>query len=156
MNKILQKILIISLFGALWACDTSRVFDTYHAISDQTWHKDSLVTFHLNIEDTIQNHDLYVNIRNDMNYGYSNLWLFLEIEQPGGSALRDTFEIVLADPSGKWLGKGLGGLKTRETIYRRNVYFPVSGNYKVNVQHGMRNDLLDGICDVGFRVERIN
>ena len=104
---------------------------------------------------TVQNYNLYINIRNDINYGYSNLWLFVDIEQPDGASICDTFEMVVADASGKWLGEGFGGLKTRKAVYRSNVYFPHSGKYKVSVQQGMRENKLEGISDVGFRVEKM-
>lgn len=139
-----------------YACDANRVFEDYRAIPDGKWHKDSLVVFDIPISDTLVNHNLYVNVRNDINYNYSNLWLFIEIAQPGGTAVRDTFEMALADPAGKWLGEGFGGLKTRQAIYRRNVFFPVSGVYTISIGQGMRQEVLSGISDVGFRVEKVD
>ena len=44
-------------------------------------------------------------------------------------------------------------MKTTETLFRKNVYFPKAGNYKVQIQHGMRGKILTGITDVGIRVE---
>jgi gliding motility-associated lipoprotein GldH len=83
------------------------------------------------------------------------LWLFIKIIQPGDTtAVRDTFEFTLADPTGKWLGEGFGGVKTNEMLFKRNVYFPVSGIYEIQIQHGMRGKLLEGITEVGFRVEK--
>lgn len=153
MKKVFQLGFIGLFLMALAACDGHRIFDEYQAVSEGSWCKDSLMVFTIPISDTIQNHNLYINIRNDINYGYSNLWLFVEIEQPNGLAVRDTFEMAIADASGKWLGEGFGGLKTREAIYRRNVFFPNSGNYKISIQQGMRNNKLEGVTDVGFRVE---
>jgi gliding motility-associated lipoprotein GldH len=148
-----------SIFGIILAgftsCDSGRVFDKYHEISDSEWHKDSLVVFKIPVNDTLNTHNLLLQIRNETNYKYSNLWLFVEIEQPGGEVLRDTFEIVVAHPSGRWLGKGFGGLKTLQTIYRRDVFFPVSGEYTISLQHGMREEVLTGIHDVGIRIEKI-
>ncbi|MBW6536815.1 MAG: gliding motility lipoprotein GldH [Mariniphaga sp.] len=154
-----NRIILFYLFGVILAgftsCDSGRVFDQYREISDSEWHKDSLVVFKIPVNDTLKNHNLLLQIRNETKYKYSNLWLFIEIEQPGGEVLRDTFEIVLADPTGRWLGKGFGGLKTLQTIYRRDVYFPVSGEYTISLQHGMREEILTGIHDVGIRVENI-
>lgn len=154
--KVFQLIIIGLLLVVLSACDTNRVFDEYKPILGESWHQDSLLVFTIPITDTIQNHNLYVNIRNDINYGYSNLWLFVDIEQPNGAAKRDTFEMALADPSGKWLGEGFGGYKTRQAIFRSNVFFPNSGEYKISIQQGMRQTQLDGISDVGLRVEKMN
>lgn len=156
MQKISPLFIIGLLLIVISACDTSRVFEEYQTVNKAGWHKDSLVVFDIPVADTIQNHNLYINIRNDINYGYSNLWLFVTIENPGGLAVKDTFEMVLADPSGRWLGEGFGGLKNRQVIYRGNVFFPNSGDYKISVQHGMREEILKGISDVGFRVEKMN
>lgn len=143
--------LILILFSS---CDKNRVYDKYEPIPPLGWNKDSLVVFSVPITDTLQNHNLYLNIRNDINYSYSNLWLFIEIKQPGEIAVTDTFEILMADGAGKWLGEGFGGIKTRQVAYRSGVYFPVSGEYKISIQHGMRDDILKSINDVGFRVEK--
>lgn len=154
-----KLIILFSLFSVILAgftsCDSGRVFDQYREISDSEWHKDSLVVFKIPVNDTLKNHNLLLQIRNETKYKYSNLWLFIEIAQPGGEVLRDTVEIVVAHPSGRWLGKGFGGLKTLQTLYRRDVYFPVSGEYTISLQHGMREEILTGIHDVGVRVEKI-
>lgn len=149
----LNFLFFIAVLVLISACDDNRVFDEYKAIPETGWNKDSLLVFEIPVTDTTQNHDLYINIRNDIKYKYSNLWLFVEIAEPGGAAHTDTFEVTLADPSGKWLGTGFSGIKTREVVYKRNVYFPVSGLYKINIQHGMRDVVLQGITDVGLRVE---
>lgn len=147
--------LIITLL-TLFSCDSSGVFDEYKQIPQSKWHKDSLIIFEVPVNDTVLNYNLFLNIRNEVNYPYSNLWLFIEIFQPGGMAVKDTFELILADPSGKWLGKGLSGIRSRKVIYRRNIFFPLSGSYFVKIGHGMRPDILKGIHDVGVRIEKIN
>lgn len=157
MKRLAVQFLIIGiLIIIILSCDNSRIFEEYQSIPKSGWHKDSLAVFNFPISDTLQNYNLLVSVRNEITYNYSNLWLFIEIDQPGGVALKDTFELALADPLGKWLGEGFGGLKTRQVLYRRNIWFPVAGNYKINVQQGMREEKLTGIRDVGFRVEKLN
>lgn len=157
MRKIGFQILFVGLMlTIISACDKNRVFEEYKKIPLSGWDKDSLVVFNIPIIDTLQNHNLYLNIRNDIDYKFSNLWLFIEINQPGGNTVTDTLEVLLANPTGEWLGKGSGGIKTRQVLFRRGVYFPVSGNYKINIQHGMREKLLEGITDIGFRVEKLD
>ena len=154
MKKLGLRILAGCVFviSAL-ACNNDSVFNKYKPIPKAEWHRDSLVVFQVPVTDTVQNHNLFINVRNDIEYKYSNLWLFVEIIQPGDTmAVTDTFEVTLADATGKWLGHGFGGVKTNEMLFKGNVYFPVSGNYIIQIQHGMRGKLLDGITDVGFRV----
>jgi len=157
MYKFLIRFFVFVIAAAVGiSCDQTQVFGKYNAIPDAQWHKDSLVVFTVPVTDTLQNHNLRVNVRNETTYNYSNLWLFVEIIQPDGETMKDTFQMVLAEPSGKWLGDGIGKLKTRQAIFRRNVYFPVSGEYTVKIQHGMREETLRGIHDVGFSVEKVN
>ena len=157
MNKFTTQLLIFTLFILyLSSCDKNRIFEDYRSIPELEWHKDSLIVFKIPVTDTIQHYNLYLNIRNDYTYNYSNLWLFLNIVEPGGFSRKDTFEIVLADPTGKWLGKGTGGIKQSQMIYRKHIFFPVSGDYTITIQHGMRETNLKGITDAGFRVEKAN
>lgn len=143
------------LFIIIFACNNEEVLSKYKTISHASWHRDSLVVFQIPVIDTLQNHNLYINVRNDINYKYSNLWLFVEITQPGErKAVIDTLEVTLADERGKWLGNGFGGVKTLETLFRQNIYFPASGNYKIQIKQGMRGKQLNGITEIGIRVEK--
>ena len=151
----IQFSFIIILLGIIYSCGNRYFFEEYQHVHESGWHKDSVIVFNIPVSDTAGNFDMYINIRNQTNYRYSNLWLFIEIFQPGGEAVMDTFEIMLADPSGRWLGDGFAGLKAREAIYRRHFYFPVSGEYIIRIQHGMRQDTIKGISDVGIRIGKV-
>ncbi|MFW6310547.1 MAG: gliding motility lipoprotein GldH [Prolixibacteraceae bacterium] len=144
----------VVILVTLMSCNTNSVYDKYKPIPEAEWHKDSLVIFNIPVDDTAQSYNLLINVRNEMDYNFSNLWLFIEMEKPGGKTLKDTFEITLAAPSGKWLGEGFGGLKTRQVMYLRNYNFSEPGEYTVKIQQGMRKDVLTGIKDVGFSVEK--
>lgn len=157
MKKLGFQFFVGSVFLiAILACAKGGIFNEYKTIPQAVWNRDSLVQFQVPVTDTLQRHNLFIGVRNDIEYKYSNLWLFVEIVQPGDTtAVKDTFEFTLADPSGKWLGSGFGGVKTNEMLFKRNVYFPVLGNYYIKIQHGMRGKLLEGITDIGFRVEKL-
>ena len=155
MKKPGSLLFILIILVSLFACTKNGSFNEYKTIPKAVWNRDSLVVFQVPVTDTVQRHNLFLGVRNDINYKYSNLWLFVEIIQSGDTtAVKDTFEFTLADPTGKWLGSGFGGVKTNEVLFRSNVYFPVAGQYNVKVQHGMRGKLLEGITDIGFRLEK--
>ena len=147
---------VILLFGCipLFSCDPKTVFDNYSRIEKPGWDKDSLKTFSVTVTDTLFTHNIYLNLRNRIDYNYSNIWLFIGVESPDGVSLKDTVQFSLADPSGRWTGKGFAGMKDNRFLYRNNVYFPHAGIYRFTVQHGMRQELLTGISDVGFRIEK--
>ena len=150
--------MLIPCFGLLLliSCDSRRVIDEYRSIGKVAWHTDSVQTFSFNVINKTQNHNIWFNIRNDRSYEFSNLWLFVTIEPPRGESLTDTVQVLLAEPSGKWLGKGFSGIYDSRVVYRRNVFFPEPGKYSIHLRHGMRPALLKGITDIGIRVEKVN
>ena len=139
-----------------FSCDQKRIFESYYELDKKGWHKDSVVVFNVQLTDTIKNNNLYVNIRNKGTYAYNNLWLFLTIGSPGGALRTDTVEFTLAEPSGKWKGSGVGGLHDNHILYKQSVYFPHKGNYTFSIKQGMRDNVLEGIRDVGIRIEKAN
>ncbi|MGQ8337242.1 gliding motility lipoprotein GldH [Sunxiuqinia sp. A32] len=153
----MKRFLVILLLATIiFSCDDNRIFEDYHTIDTKGWHKDSIQVFEVEASDAQQNHNVYINIRNKGNYPNSNLWLFLTIDSPDGESLTDTVEFVLAEPSGKWTGSGIGDLFDNQFPYRQNVYFPEAGTYRFSIQQGMRTELLEGIHDVGLRIEKQN
>ena len=154
MRQFFIIFLTLSLIASLIGCDQKKVFEAYHQIDEKGWNKDSVVVFNVHLSDTIKNHNLYVNIRNKGTYAYSNIYLFLTIGSPDGVMRTDTVEFTLADPSGKWRGSGIGGLRDNQIPYKSSVFFPHKGDYKFMIKQGMRDNVLQGIRDVGFRVEK--
>lgn len=154
MKQIVFYLLSILMVIGIISCDRKRVFEAYQPIGEKGWNKDSIVIFNLELNDTIRNHNLYVNIRNKGTYPYSNLWLFLSIGSPDGKILTDTVEFSLAEASGRWRGSGIGDLHDNQILYKSSVYFPHKGEYTFQIKQGMRDNVLQGIRDVGIRIEK--
>jgi len=153
MKNIFKGILVLMI---LVACDSNRVFEEYKTIDPAGWHKDSVASFTVEIQDVESGHNLYMNIRNQGNYPNSNLWLFLEVQSPDGQMLTDTVEYILAEKTGKWTGSGIGDLFDNQFLYRQNVRFEKPGEYRFLIRQGMRAKQLKGIHDIGLRVEKQN
>ena len=152
--------LIILMLG-FTSCDSSQIFDAYKTIPNG-WHKDSIVSFNLISPDTTKQYNLFVNVRNTSDFKYSNLFLVVEINFPNGKVIKDTLEYLMAKPSGEFLGTGFSDIKENKLFYKEDFIFEESGDYKVNIQHAMREngsvkgvENLDGITDVGFRIEKL-
>lgn len=158
MNYFLKRILLPAILAGmiLVSCDPKKVFDEYRTIPGATWAADSVMEFSFSVARKTDNHNLYFNIRNDQKYGFSNLWLFVTLVPPAGPVLTDTTQVILAEPSGRWIGKGFCGVYDNRFIYRRNVYFPEPGRYSIRIRHGMRPEMLTGITDFGVRIEKVN
>jgi len=145
---------LILAFILLPACDRSMVFEDHGRIAPTGWNYADRIHFEAQIQDTTSLHNLYISIRNTTDYAYSNFFLFLDIAFPDGKTLRDTIECVLADPKGRWTGRGFGRIRSNRFLFRTDVWFPQSGTYTFTMQHAMRQELLTGISDIGIRIEQ--
>ena len=139
----------------LCSCDHDKIYESNVAIPTEGWRRHDIVRFEVEITDTINPNNIYINVRNNNKYRYMDLWLFVNVHSPFGTFERDTAFIRLADHRGKWLGHGLGSKFDSRVFLRRNVRFPIPGTYIFEYEQGMRDEPLIGIEDVGLRIERI-
>lgn len=143
----------------LVSCNSNMVKSEYRATDGGFWNKDDVLEFTFSELDTVQEHDLFINVRNDETFPYNNLFLIAELNFPDGNTVTDTLEYEMALPDGTWLGKGYGSLKESKLWYKENIVFPTSGVYTLRVSHAMRKNgsvngviNLEGITDVGFEI----
>jgi len=158
-NFFLLFVLVISI----GACSRGMVFDEFKNMPDNKWHKDSVLNFTVNSTDTVSKNNIYINLRNNKDYEFSNLFLIVGIKFPNNYQIIDTLEYEMTTPEGRFLGSGVSDIKENKLEYKTNVNFPAVGNYNFQIQHAMRKsrtvdgiEYLDGITDVGLRIEKAN
>ena len=145
----------------LGSCTDSLVYSEYKATTNGRWNKDDIKKFEVSEMDSVANHDVFIVIRNDNTFPFSNLFLIAELNTPDNQIIRDTLEYEMADPEGNWLGKGYGSIRENKLWYKENIVFDQNGVYTIELSHAMRQngkvegiDNLMGITDVGIEVER--
>ena len=160
MRRVLLSFIVIVSAAS---CDDSIVKTDFKATKNGSWNKDSIVEFSFSELDTIQKHHMYINLRNDNTFPYSNLFLIAELEYPNDEIVTDTLEFIMAQPDGTWLGKGYGSIKENKLWYKENIVFPSSGVYTLRLSHAMRKNgdvdgvvNLEGITDVGYEIVKSN
>lgn len=156
-----NSVVIILLIISFYSCGKAKVYDQFESIENGSWHKDSIVKFTFSPIDTITKNNVFINLRNNKDFEYSNLFLIVGIEFPNNTNIVDTLEYEMADAQGKFLGTGFTDLKENKLEYKTNVVFPTKGNYIINVQQAMRKsgqvdgiNNLNGITEVGISIEK--
>ncbi|MFW2376347.1 gliding motility lipoprotein GldH [Cellulophaga baltica] len=145
----------------LASCDTTTVSSEYKSTPNGSWDKDDIKEFQITELDSTQHYDIFINLRNDEKYAYSNIFLIAELEYPNGASVKDTLEYEMTLPDGQWLGKGSGSIKESKLWYKENIVLPVKGVYNLKIAHAMRKNGrvegivdLEGITDVGYKIEK--
>ena len=167
METIPQKLnnyllLLIFVFVAV-SCTSNTVFNQYKTVADSSWKLNRNVEFNFTVKDTISKRNLYINIRNNNDYKFSNLYLITQLTFPNKTKIIDTLQYKMADLTGRFLGVGFSEIKENKLFYKEEKVFPYSGEYSFKVRQAMRKNgnsegikELEGITDVGFSIEKIN
>ena len=159
MRKLL--LLLLTVLG-LVSCVEKDDFNQYDSIKNNIWKVNDIIEFNVNVEDTIFQKNIFINIRNNKDYEFSNLFLISQIQFPDGFRVVDTLEYEMTDIQGNFLGSGYTDIKENKLFYKEKARFSQKGNYTFKVEQAMRKngniqglDSLKGITDVGLSIESI-
>ena len=161
LPKMPKRIFYSILVLLILACNDKLTHSEFQSNPGGIWTKGDIKEFSFTENDTISANDIFISIRNDESFPYSNLFLIADLKYPNGDIQRDTLEYEMAMPDGKWLGKGYGSIKENKLWYKENIIFTVKGVYTLQISHAMRKNgnadgimELEGITDVGFLIEK--
>jgi len=154
MNRLAGSVMAAMMGILFTGCGQKDFYLRNVPVENGVWPADRFYRFEVPVKDTISSYNVYLQIRNDGRYEYSNLWVFIRTNSPTGANLRDTLECRLADVQGHWQGRGSGGRFSLEIPLRYRVKFPNPGTYIFEIDQGMRNKELKYITDLGLRIEK--
>ena len=160
LQKNKKFVFLLLLLGVI-SCSDKIEFTKYQSLPNASWEANKNISFEFDIKDTILAKNLFINIRNNKDYPFSNLYVITELNFPNGDKIIDTLQYEMADNSGKYLGKGFTDIKENKLFYKEEKVFPMSGKYVFNIHHAMSKNgaintipFLEGIQDVGFSIEK--
>lgn len=154
------KILLITSFF-VFSCESNIEYIQYNSIENQ-WDKDSIQNFVFELADT-KKYNTYINLRINKDYPFSNIFLITTLMDSLSVLSKDTLNFKIADKSGKFVGKKRVNIIENSLIHKEKIELEKNKKYSVSVEHAMRiiNKVsglkrLDGVVDVGYKIENIN
>lgn len=153
-RTLTHSLLIAALLLTLQSCNSHVFYTDEQDIDEHGWNMNDYKAFDINVDDTLQIYDFFIDLRNSVHYTKANTFLFINTTFPDGSVAHDTLECPLADVQGQWLGKRTGRYVDSRFVFRRHVIFPHSGHYRFEIGHGMRDTNITGLKSVGMRIEQ--
>ena len=152
-NFIFSFFFILSIF-LLSACEPNRFFEENQTIESKKWKYDDAKIFYIDIKDTTAFYTVFINIRHNGNYRYSNLFLQLESKGPNAIKGKQLLEFRLAEEDGKWLGQGIGNLFSYQIPVKKDLKINKAGRYEFILTQEMRDNPLLNVEDIGIRIEK--
>ena len=153
------KVFIIVLLSGclLAACNPAPLYQKQEPIPQNAWSYNFKPSFAFDIVDTTTAYRPYFIIRHTQAYPYNNLWIWLYIKTPGDVvAKKARVNITLAEPTGKWLGKGMGEIYEQRMPISLGDSINLSkrGTYQIEIEQNMRLNPLPEVLHVGLRIEK--
>ena len=138
------------------SCANHIHYAEYQHLPMQGWLADSALVFQTEAPDTAC--DIIINIRHNNNYPYQNMWLVIEntaINSLTNDTItrQDTVEFYLADQRGRWLAGGFSNIHEMPVLYKENIAFPPDTYLQLKIKQAMREDILQGINDLGVIIQ---
>lgn len=156
-SVFLFLVVLVSIFTS---CSNKTIFSKYQSLSNSAWEANEKKIFQFEIKDTISPKNMFINIRNNSQYEFSNLYVITELKFPSGTEIIDTLQYEMADKTGKFLGQGFTEIKENKLFYKEQKVFPELGEYTFSIYQAMRKNgeiepitSLEGIQDVGLSIE---
>ena len=155
MNRYPILIAVLLLLMPTISCDPGMVYDQYLHNEKGQWTWTDAKEFKVDITDTLSMHNIYLQVRHTVDYPLSNLYMFVHVKSPTGQHRKDTINMILAEPDGKWTGRGNGNIRELMLLYRKGTKFRTPGTYVFTLEQAMREPELP-VTDLGVRIERVN
>ena len=146
---------IITIGLLITSCSESGVIVNQSLpVKDAKWTSSDSLIYDFNIVDTINYFDFSILVRNTENYRWSNIYLFSDLTFPNGKTRRDTIEVLLADLYGNWRGNNSGTIVTTSAKFMDHRKFPLTGDYRIAITHGMREPTLEEVTNIGIKIKQ--
>ncbi|RYE25612.1 MAG: gliding motility lipoprotein GldH [Sphingobacteriales bacterium] len=152
-------ILIFVLLACFTSCIKSPYYQKEYSLPQNAWQYQFKPSFKFEITDTTAAYNLFLHIRHTEAYPFSNVWVWIYTKQPGDSSFaKSRIEIPLAEPTGKWMGRGAGEIWEQRlalTAGDKAMIFKKAGTYEIRMEQNMRINPLPEVLQVGLRVEKV-
>lgn len=150
----LKGLFLLLVAGAFTACDRQIVYYSCRSLPIEGWRKEDTLRFEVVVPDSQTVYKLSVELRNRDNYPYQNIALSVCYDTPDSlSAPADSLLFTLTDAQGHWNGRGLNNLYTYQWD-AGDVPIGKSGTYLFKLSPLFPDELLEGVNDVGIRLDR--
>lgn len=152
--RTLKKYIFIFFALLLVGCSGRTIYSHYEPLPYSGWDADSALVYDFSVADSSRYYDIVLNLRHGDNYPHQNFWVFAELYRDSVLLSSDTLDYYLADDRGRWLGNGFGSHHDMPMLLKQRFVFPFGGEYRISLRHGMRNDVLPGVTEVGITVDK--
>ena len=152
----MRVVFFLCIGWLLVGCDSSRVFEENKDFETRSWDAEEKPIFVFSITDTTQAFNIYINIRNTVDFPNANIYYRYSVLDSLNRELENRLvsNFLFDEKTGKPFGSSaLGDIFDHQFLILDQYEFKNVGEHKIKLEQFMRMDTLPGILSVGTRVE---
>lgn len=152
--RVVYFVLIGLVSSFFWACEPLGVFEQQSFFPQAAWPAKTQPRFQFKVTDTAARYQLFAIVRHNDFYRYNNIWLRFTTQAPGDSLRQQLISLRLADNQKGWLGTGMDDVYEHRVRLSPQPLKLKAGTYAFQLEQMMREEPLQGILQVGIRLEK--
>lgn len=138
----------------LLSCESSKVYQKFEDIPNNTWTRGNVVTFEVQIDDPAPAYDVELALRHTSYYTWANLMVNLTTVYPSGEERTRDYDFYVRNTDGSFKGEGAGDLWDINFEWLTDVTFPEKGTYVFKVQNIMPTLETQDVMQIGLIVKK--
>ncbi len=151
---MIRLIVLLWMAMAVTSCTKNDRYEKSQNFHSEVWRYADTAKFEVKVMDSTARYNIYLTLRRNVNYPYSNIWVNMGTLMP--DSLQRTYsdlELTLEEKNGKPTGNRVGNNIEHLFIIQKGVKMH-TGIYSFWITQKMREDKLRGILNVGIRVRK--
>ncbi|MEJ7610424.1 MAG: gliding motility lipoprotein GldH [Ferruginibacter sp.] len=154
--SVKQAVIFLCAIFLFSSCRNIDLFEKNTPIPGYNWKTAYPVTGNFTITDTVSAYHIYIVLRHTDAYNYNNIWLNAGLQAPGDTLVSQNINLSLGNDATGWEGVGMNDIwEVRKRVTAVPTRFKMTGEYRFNITHIMRDDPLPHIMSVGLRLEKL-
>jgi len=145
--------LLISLFVS---CDSSKIYHEVETFEEHKWNKSEKIVFEPEIIEADKYYKFTFNIRYFSGFPHLFLKLDVKITNTNGVIYSDKLKIQTRTKDFKYIGSGMGDYWDLDYVFIEKQKLNKEGKYKIEVTHGLNNEYVILIEELGLTINKLD
>jgi gliding motility-associated lipoprotein GldH len=152
MKNLFLAASILNIFTII-SCGPNYIYEQTFEIADDGWAYEDTLNFEVEIVDTLEIYNLYLDIEHATDYAKQNIYIMIYTQFPSGERIKERVAIDFADKTGRWYGECNNSKCNLRVNIQKGAFFNSPGKHLFTIEQFMRINPLPGIKSVAFRIE---
>ena len=152
-SKTIVTLRLLAVVAA--GCNNNKVYDRFEHTPLAGWEKNEVITYPVPAIPRDGDYQLSLQMRTDNTFPFQSAVLIVDqAVMPLNVTHSDTLVCRMANEKGTILGSGINVYQYTFAVNTR--HYNTGDSLHITLHHNMKREMLPGISDIGFKLERVS